>query len=101
MPIEGNLTVTLTRTGQEGFYWITTSVWTIVPEVEIMEFAQHLVIMVIEITDFLGLPLINSLLTTTIPIVIQSQPVLTILEIVAGVTVACQLPFLLQTGVLK
>ena len=99
MPIVGNLTVTLTRTGQEGFYWITTSVWTIV--LVIMEFVQHLVIMKIEITDFLGLPLINTLLTTTMRIVIHFGATLTILERLAGMTVACQLPFLLKAEILK
>ena len=82
-----------------GIPWITTSVRTIVPE--IMEFVQHLVVMLIEITDFLGLPLIKSLLTTTIAIAIHSKLTLTILWIVAGMTVTCQLPFLLQDKKLK
>ena len=101
MPIEGNSIVILTWTGQEGFYWITTSVWTIVPGVKVMEYVQRLVIMLIEITDFLGLPLIKCLLTTTMTIVIHSREVSTILESVAGLTVSCQLPYLLHTEILK
>ena len=99
MPIVEDLTVTLTQTGQEGFYWTTTSVWTIVPE--IMEFVQHLVMVATKITDYLGLPLISYLLTTTTAIVTRSTTPLTILEIAAGMTVACLLPFLLQTIILK
>ena len=69
--------------------------------VQVMEFVQHLVIMLIEITDFLGLPLIKTLLTDTITIMIHSAIVSTILESVAGMTANCQLPFLLRTQILK
>ena len=98
MPIEDDSTLTLTQTGQEAFYWIITSVWTIVPEIE---FIQHLVIMIIGMTNFLGLPLINTLPTDTMPIVIHFGITSTILGSVAGITVACQLPSLLQAIILK